>query len=296
MHPTDPADPKSHENHAASILRIGHAEGTFERELVLFRDALRIDFAVDARASVSPIWGPFVPFFEGHKVAVEQVSGVLSRDMLADYIIKAMIYRGEGEPSTSARLFILCHHLPQARLEEFAAYLTPGPVSGSWQFDMGLAGQVMLCAASHLPEAPGHSFLRLAVANMAHAEHLSRIHYLLTDETCSVTLREIALRECAMSQPMVTDESFPTTWRELVETYGSRLKQAEARGVALGEERGIALGEERGEARGEASARQATLDRLLEVAATMLPAETIEALRAKGDPVEVALAMAAAGR
>jgi hypothetical protein len=29
--------------------------------------------------------------------------------------------------------------------------------------------------------------------------------------------------------------------------------------------------------RGEASARQATLDRLLEVAATMLPAETIEA-------------------
>ena len=99
-----------------------------------------------------------------------------------------------------------------------------------------------------------------------------------------------------MSQPMVTDESFPTTWRELVETYGSRLKQAEARGVALGEERGIALGEERGEARGEASARQATLDRLLEVAATMLPAGTIEALRAKGDPVEVALAMAAAGR
>ena len=87
-----------------------------------------------------------------------------------------------------------------------------------------------------------------------------------------------------MSQPMVTDESFPTTWRELVETYGSRLKQAEARGVALGEERG------------EASARQATLDRLLEVAATLLPAETIEALRAKGDPVEVALAMAAAGR
>jgi len=28
----------------------------------------------------------------------------------------------------------------------------------------------------------------------------------------------------------------------------------------------------------------------------MLPAETIEALRAKSDPVEVALAMAAAGR
>ena len=79
-----------------------------------------------------------------------------------------------------------------------------------------------------------------------------------------------------MSQPMVTDESFPTTWRELVETYGSRLKRAEERG--------------------EASARQATLDRLLEVAATALPAETIEALRAKGDPVEVALAMVAAGR
>ena len=95
-----------------------------------------------------------------------------------------------------------------------------------------------------------------------------------------------------MSQPMVTDESFPATWRELVETYGSRLKRAEERGIALGEERGIALGEERG----EASARQATLDRLLEVAATMLPPETIEALRAKGDPVEVALAMAAAGR
>ena len=87
-----------------------------------------------------------------------------------------------------------------------------------------------------------------------------------------------------MSQPMVTDESFPTTWRELVETYGSRLKRAEERGIALGEERG------------EASARQATLDRLLAVAAAMLPAATIEALRAQGDPVEVALAMAAAGR
>jgi len=91
-----------------------------------------------------------------------------------------------------------------------------------------------------------------------------------------------------MSQPMVTDESFPTTWRELVETYGSRLKRAEERGLALGEERGLALG--------EASARQATLDRLLEVAATMLPTESIDALRAQGDPVEVALAMAAAGR
>ena len=216
--------------------------------------------------------------------------------MLADYIVKALRYRGEGEPSSSARLFILCHQLPVARLEEFAAYLTPGPVPGSWLFDMGLAGQVMLCAASELPEAPGHSFIRLAVANMAHAEHLSRIHYLLTDETCSVTLRETALRECAMSQPMVTDESFPTTWRELVETYGSRLKQAEARGIALGEERGEERGIALGEERGEASARQATLDRLLEVAATMLPAETIEALRAKGDPVEVALAMAAAGR
>lgn len=87
---------------------------------------------------------------------------------------------------------------------------------------------------------------------------------------------------------MVTDESFPATRRELVETYGSRLERAEERG----EERGIALGE----ALGEASAQQATLDRLLEVAATMLPAETIEALRATGDPVEVALAMAAAGR
>ena len=288
MPSSNTTDTKSHENHAARILRIGHAEGSFERELVLIRDALRIDFAVDARASVSPIWGPFVPFFAGHRVAVEQVSGWLSRDMLADYIVKALLYRGDGEPSSSARLFILCHQLPAARLEEFAAYLTPGPAPGSWLFDMGLAGQAMLCAASELPEAPGHSFLRLAVANMAHAEHLSRIHYLLTDETCSVTLREIALRECAMSQPMVTDESFPTTWRELVETYGSRLKQAEARGEARGEERG--------EARGEASARQATLDRLLEVAATMLPAEAIEALRAKGDPVEVALAMAAAGR
>jgi hypothetical protein len=292
MQPSESIDPKSHENHAARILRIGHSDGTFERELVLFRDALRIDFAVDARAEVSPIWGPFASFFAGHRVAVEQVSGSLTRDMVADYIVKALLYRGDGEPSSSARLFILCHQTPRARLEEFAAYLEPGPAPGSWLLDLGAAGQAIICAASHLPEAPGHSFLRLAVANMAHAEHLSRIHYLLTDETCSVTLRETALRECAMSQPMVTDESFPTTWRELVETYGSRLNQAEARGIALGEERGIALGEERG----EASARQATLDRLLEVAATMLPAETIEALRAKGDPVEVALAMAAAGR
>lgn len=44
------------------------------------------------------------------------------------------------------------------------------------------------------------------------------------------------------------------------------------------------------------AARLATLDRLLEVSATVLPAETIEALRAKGEPVKVALAMAAAGR
>jgi hypothetical protein len=288
MQPSESNDPKSHENHAASILRIGHAAGTFERELVLFRDALRIDFAVDARQGVSPIWGPFVPFFAGHRVAVEQVSGSLTRDMVADYIVKALLYRGDGEPSSRARLFVLCHQTPRARLEEFAAFLSPGPAPGSWLLDLGAAGQAIICSASEFPEAPGHSFLRLAVANMAHAEHLSRILYLLTDETCSVTLRETALRECAMSQPMVTDESFPATWRELVETYGSRLKRAEERG----EQRGIALGEERG----EASARQATLDRLLEVAATMLPPETIEALRAKGDAVEVALAMAAAGR
>jgi len=33
MQPSESIDPKSHENHAARILRIGHAEGTFEREM-----------------------------------------------------------------------------------------------------------------------------------------------------------------------------------------------------------------------------------------------------------------------
>ena len=288
MPPSRAPDPKSHENHAARILSIGHAPGTFERERVLIRDALRVDFAVDARTSVSPVWGPFAPFFAGHGVAVEQVTGWLSRDMLANHIVKALLYRAPETPIRDTRLFVICHRVPVARLLEFGPFVERGPVVGSWCIDLGAAGQVMLCAASQLREAPGHSFLRLAVANAAHAEHLSRILYLLTDETCPVTMREEALKECAMSQPMVTDESFPKTWREMAETYESRLKQAE--------ERGIALGEERGEARGEASARQATLDRLLEAAAAMLSAETIEALRAKGDPVEVALAMAAAGR
>ena len=43
MKSSESIDPTSHENHAARILRRGHAEGTFERELALFRDALRID-------------------------------------------------------------------------------------------------------------------------------------------------------------------------------------------------------------------------------------------------------------
>ena len=43
MKPSESIDPTSHKNHAARILRIGHAEGTFERELALFRDVRRID-------------------------------------------------------------------------------------------------------------------------------------------------------------------------------------------------------------------------------------------------------------
>ena len=43
MKPSESIDPTSRENHAARILRIGQAEGTFERDLVLCRALLRID-------------------------------------------------------------------------------------------------------------------------------------------------------------------------------------------------------------------------------------------------------------
>ena len=43
MKSSESIDPTSHENQAARILGRGHAEGTFERELVLCRALLRID-------------------------------------------------------------------------------------------------------------------------------------------------------------------------------------------------------------------------------------------------------------
>ncbi len=69
----------------------GQPPGSFGHQRVLAHTAIFVDLFIDGRIGVSPVWGPLVPFMEGHLVAVEFVSDWLSKKMLIRYIAAAQL-------------------------------------------------------------------------------------------------------------------------------------------------------------------------------------------------------------
>jgi hypothetical protein len=257
-------------------------------QLVVPRNSLFIDLVVWGKAARSPIWGPFRPFFAGHHVAVEFCSGHLSLEMFNSYLGEAQFVRPKRTPPGEGRLFILCNRRPVARLRELAPYTSPGPVAGSWQFDLGPAGQVIIAVATELPAQPGTTALRFTAPKTSQAEYFQRYDDLLNDPTLSAKLRKTILIEERM---LNSDSTDPTVVRKARREARSIVDQYKA-WLAKKEKRLEAEIKAQGKAEGVAQA----VDDLLAAAAQLLPPETVEALRKQRDPVAIALAMAEAAR
>lgn len=282
------ADHKALENHATAVLTCGQPPGSFGHQRVLAHTAIFVDLFIDGRMGVSPVWGPLAPFMEGRLVAVEFVSDWLSRKMLTRYIAEAQLLMHNEEGADlgpdEGRLVIICHDLPAARLAELADHITPGPVRGLWHLDLAGAGRAIICAANLLPDEPGNSCLRFAVAKPPHAEHLSRLFALLRDTTVPAPLRLDAIRSTYMLDEARTHFSELPIWHELM----AELQRQTPR--ILAEQRAEAVKE--GIAQGVAQGVDKTVEDLLAAAAAHLPPETIEALRKQRDPVAIAVALA----
>ena len=293
-------DNKALENHASAVMTSGQPPGSFGHQRVLAHTAIFVDLFVDGRIGVSPVWGPLVPFMEGRLVAVEFVSGWLSKKMLMRYIAEAQLLlhnEQEGDLGPDdGRLIIICHDMPMARLAELAEHITPGPVPGIWHYNLAGAGSAIICAANLLLDAPGNSCLRFAVAKPPHAEHLQRLFAVARDTTIPEHLRIDARRSTYMLDEARSHFSEHPIWHDLLAELDRQTPRilAEQRADAVKE--GVAQGVAQGVAEGVAQGVDKAVEELLAAAAAYLPPETIEALRKQRDPVAIALAMAGAAR
>ena len=293
-------DNKALENFASGVMTSGQPPGSFGHQRVLAHTAIFVDLFIDGRIGVSPVWGPLVPFMEGHLVAVEFVSDWLSKKMLIRYIAEAQLLlhnEQEGDPGPDdGRLIIMCHDMPRARLAELAEHITPGPMPGIWHFNLAGAGSAIICAANLLPDQPGNSCIRFAVAKPPHAEHLQRLFAVARDTTIPEHLRIEAIRSTYMLDEARSHFSEHPIWHDLLaeldrqtprilaEQRADAVKEGVAQGVAQGIEQGVAQGVDK------------AIEDLLAAAAAHLPPDVIDKLRLQRDPVAIALAMAGAAR
>ncbi len=77
-------DNKALENHASAVMTSGQPPGSFGHQRVLAHTAIFVDLFIDGRIGVSPVWGPFRPFWSGHSVAVASAHRRLAR-LVADW-------------------------------------------------------------------------------------------------------------------------------------------------------------------------------------------------------------------
>jgi hypothetical protein len=265
-------------------MRAGLPAGALHEQYVVPRNSLFIDLVVWGRAANSPVWGPFRPFFAGRRVAVEFCGTRLSREMFNSYLGEAQFVRPKGTRQGKGRLFILCNRRPKARLKELAPYASPGPVAGSWQFDLGMAGQVIIAVATELPVQPGTTALRFTAPKTSQAEYFQRYDDLLNDPTLSAKLRNTILMEEDMLSSDHTDPTVVGKARREARSLLDQFKTWKAKEAKRLKAEGVAQGVDK------------AVEELLAAAAAYLPPETIEALRKQRDPVAIALAMAGAAR
>ena len=283
-------DNKALENHASAVMTSGQPPGSFGHQRVLAHTAIFVDLFIDGRISVSPVWGPLVPFMEGRLVAVEFVSGWLSKKMLIRYIAEAqLLLHNEQEVDLGpddGRLIIICHDMPMARLAELAEHVTPSSVPGIWHYNLAGAGSAIICAANLLPDEPGNSCLRFAVAKPPHAEHLQRLFAAARDTTIPEYLRIDAIRSTYMLDEARSHFSEHPIWHDLLAELDRQTPRI------LAEQRADAVKE--GVAQGVAQGVDKTVEDLLAAAAAHLPPETIEELRLQRDPAAILAAVAGA--
>lgn len=160
-------------------------------------EPLFIDLAVWGEAADSPIWGPFRPFFAGHHVALELCATPLTRGRISLAIAKALLLWPADKLMSDTRLFFLCTERPVERLEELAAYLSPGPVAGSWLLDLGPAGHAIIAVAPELPVDQGTSALRLTGNFASDEDYAEAIYHRLADEGLAAGLATKVLVELA---------------------------------------------------------------------------------------------------
>ena len=170
-----------HKLRSVAICRAGLPADELREQYAVPRDSLFIDLVVWGKAARSPIWGPFRSFFAGHHVAVELCATPLTRERFNIAIGKALLLGPTGKLLSDTRLFILCTERPVEWLQEFADYLSPGPVSGSWFSSLGAAGQAIIAVAPELPLDQGTSALCLTANFASDEDYAAAIYQRLAD-------------------------------------------------------------------------------------------------------------------
>jgi hypothetical protein len=156
---------------------------------------LTFDYVVKGESRSLAVWGPFIPFFDGHAVAVKHRSADLRSNEF--YLLLDVALRMDVQALLlgEVRMCLLCVERPAELLEELVPFLIPGPVTGSWLVRLGPAGYALIVVAPELPLQPGTAALRFGARWDEECDYLAAVQQMLADPALPAGLAEKLLLE-----------------------------------------------------------------------------------------------------
>lgn len=166
---------------------------------------LTFDYVVKGESRSLAVWGPFIPFFDGHAVAVKHRSADLRSNEF--YLLLDVALRMDVQALLlgEVRMCLLCVERPAELLEELARFLIPGPVTGSWLVRLGPAGHALIVVAPELPLQPGTAALRFLARWDEQSDYLAAVQQMLRDPALPAGLAEKLLLEDLLVEVDQTD-------------------------------------------------------------------------------------------
>lgn len=166
---------------------------------------LIFDYIVKSDSRSLAVWGPFVPFFDGHAVAVKHRSADLRSNEFYRLLDVALRMRVHALLLGEIRMCLLCVERPAELLEELAPLLIPGPVTGSWLVRLDRAGHALIVVAPDLPLQPGTAALRFLARWDEESDYLAAVQQMLRDPALPAGLAEKLLLEDLLVEVDQTD-------------------------------------------------------------------------------------------
>jgi hypothetical protein len=191
----------------------------------LFADAL-IQFG----EAVPELWGPLMPWLAGRRVVLEAVSRSLTGRLFAKYVAEALLFGVQWERPHGTRLLVVCRHRPGRLFAALGARVRAGACAGIWHIELPLDGEAVILVPGLVPDAPGHSALRLFFGAQDDDEASERFSAFEDDPMIPAVLKDAIRWSFAMEQ-------LPATEPERTRGFAEAVKHARAAGEARGEAR-----------------------------------------------------------